>query len=148
MIRLTNLADYAVVVMTAAARANACASAASIARTTGLSAATVAKLLNLLARGGLLDSRRGAAGGFRLARPAAQISLAEIIEAIDGPIALTHCAVQGPEHCDVGTGCSISPHWPVINRAVRDALASVTLAALAAQSAAPAPSAAPVGEVA
>jgi FeS assembly SUF system regulator len=131
MLRLTNLADYAVVVMTAAVRAEGCASAATIARATGLSAATAAKLLNLLARAGLLASTRGAAGGFRLARPAQAISLAEIVEAIDGPIALTHCVAHGHEQCEVGEGCTARGHWPIINQTVRRALASVTLDALA-----------------
>lgn len=144
MLRLTNLADYAVVVMTAAARAGACASAASIARSTGLSAATAAKLLNLLARSGLLVSTRGAAGGFRLARPAGSISLVDIVEAIDGPIALTHCVAHGPQHCDVGAFCCVASHWPVINRAVRDALKSVNLATLAAVAPSPAPAEAEV----
>ncbi|MFN3288378.1 MAG: SUF system Fe-S cluster assembly regulator [Sphingomonadaceae bacterium] len=143
MLRLTNLADYAVVVMSAAARSGTCTSAASIARSTGLPVATVAKLLNLLARGGLLTSTRGAAGGFRLARPAEAISLVDIVEAIDGPVALTHCAVHGPQSCDVGEACCVSPHWPLINRAVRDALASVSLATLAAL---PAPALAQVRE--
>jgi FeS assembly SUF system regulator len=137
MLRLTNLADYAVVVMTATARADACASAASIARVTGLSPATAAKLLNLLARGGLLASTRGATGGFRLARPAETISLVDIVEAIDGPIALTHCVAHGPSQCDVGAACCVSGHWPVINRAMREALSAVSLATLVA--AAPAP---------
>lgn len=131
MLRLTNLADYAVVVMTAAARANGCTSAASIARATGLSVATAAKLLNLLARGGLLASTRGAAGGFRLARPSDAISLVDIIEAIDGPIALTHCVARGHEQCEVGEGCTARGHWPIINQTVRAALASVSLATLA-----------------
>lgn len=131
MLRLTNLADYAVVVMTAAARADGCASAASIARTTGLSVATSAKLLNLLGRAGLLASTRGAAGGFRLSRPPEAISLIDIVEAIDGPIALTHCVAHGHEQCEVGEGCTARGHWPIINQTVRAALASVSLATLA-----------------
>lgn len=132
MMRMTNLADYAVVVMTAAARCDGCASAAWVARATGLSVATAAKLLNMLARGGLLVSTRGAAGGFRLARPAAGISLADIVEAVDGPIAVTSCVARASHaHCEVGDGCTARDHWPGVNVAVRGALAAVTLDSLA-----------------
>lgn len=133
MMRLTNLADYAVVVMTAAARCDGCASATWIARVTGLPAATAAKLLNTLARAGLLASTRGASGGFRLARAAGAISLADIVEAVDGPIALTACVARGHEQCEVGNDCTARDHWGGVNLAVRGALAAVTLDRLAAE---------------
>lgn len=131
MIRLTNLADYAVVVMTAAARCDACASAARIAGLTGLPAPTAAKLLNALARAGLLVSTRGAGGGFRLARAADAITLADIVEAVDGPIALTACVGHQPERCELHGSCATAGAWPGVNRAVRGALAAVTLGQLA-----------------
>lgn len=135
MIRLTNLADYAVVVMTASARANGALSAAAVAAGTGIPAPTVAKLMGTLKRAGLLASSRGVAGGFRLARPTTAISIADIIEAVDGPIALTLCqhgATAPPvSACALEGSCAVRPHWTPINRAVRAALAAVSLADLA-----------------
>jgi FeS assembly SUF system regulator len=138
MLRLSKLADYGVVIMTAAARAGrggaaSCAglplSAAQVAALTGLPVPTVAKLAGQLARAGLLASQRGVAGGFALSRPAAAISLADIVEAIDGPIVLTHC---GSDHqgCDLALRCAVRPHWAPVSRAVRQALAAVSLAEL------------------
>ncbi len=132
MLRLSNLADYGVVVMTAAAAraGGGPISSAQVSALTGLPAPTVAKLAGQLARAGLLASQRGVAGGFALARPADSISLADIVEAIDGPIALTHC---GTDHhlCELAGRCSVQPHWAPVNRAVRRALEAVTLAELA-----------------
>ncbi len=128
MIRLTNLADYAVVVMTAAAKANdPRLSAASVAAATGLPAPTVAKLMGCLARAGLLTSSRGVAGGFGLARPASAISLADIVEAIDGPIALTACAHDAASDCAIEGACAVKPHLSIISRTVRDALKATSL---------------------
>lgn len=129
MLRLSNLADYGVVVMTAVARRDAgggLVSAADIAVETAIPMPTVAKLTGALARSGLLVSHRGVAGGFGLARPAADISLACIVEAIDGPIALTHCA-DGSADCTLHHHCTVKPHWEPVNRAVRQALSQVAL---------------------
>ena len=131
MIRLTNLADYAVVVMTTAARcAGARLSAAAVADVTGIPAPTVAKLMGTLARGGLLTASRGVAGGFTLAAPPGAINIAAIIEAVDGPIALTNCVANDTHNCAIEGHCGVRGHWGPINRAVRDALAAVTLADL------------------
>ena len=94
--RLSNLADYAVVTMAAAARhcGGARTSAAELAAETGLPAPTVQKVVSKLSAAGLLRSIRGAKGGLQLARPAAAITLADIVEAVEGPIALTAC-VEG-----------------------------------------------------
>jgi FeS assembly SUF system regulator len=139
VIRLTNLADYAVVVMTAAARASdGRLSAAKVSAATAIPAPTVAKLMGTLARAGLLAASRGVAGGFALARAAESISVAEIVEAVDGPIALTNC-LQGEVHdCAITGSCAVRGHWRPINDAVRSALASVSLADLA-RPATPAP---------
>ncbi len=134
MLRLSNLADYGVVVMTAvasAARNDCLTSATNVADTTGIPVPTVAKLLGQLGRAGLLHSQRGANGGFALARAATAISLANIVEAIDGPIALTHCGQPGADCCELADTCQVRPHWAPVNRAVRDALARVSLAELA-----------------
>lgn len=129
--RLSNLADYAVVTMAAAARhcGGARTSAAELAAETGLPAPTVQKLVSKLSAAGLLRSVRGAHGGLQLARPAAAITLADIIEAIEGPIALTTC-VEGHD-CAVDHNCTVRPHWPVVNQALRGALANVPLTQLA-----------------
>ncbi|MEI6419030.1 MAG: SUF system Fe-S cluster assembly regulator [Sphingomonadales bacterium] len=131
MIRLTNLADYAVVVMAAAAREPGVKlSAARVADMTGIPAPTVAKLMGTLARGGLLMASRGVAGGFTLARDPADVSVAEVVEAVDGPIALTSC-VSGQVHdCAMEGHCAVRGHWGPINQAVRGALMAVTLADL------------------
>lgn len=129
--RLSNLADYAVVTMSAAARhcGGARVSAAELARETGLPAPTVQKLVSKLSGAGLIRSVRGAGGGLQLARPAAAITLADIVEAVEGPIALTACVDS--HDCDYERGCSVRPHWPVVNQALRSALAAVPLTQLA-----------------
>ncbi len=131
--RLSSMADYAVVTMCAASRhcGSARVSAAELACETGLPAPTVQKVVSLLSRAGLLRSTRGAGGGLQLARPAAAISLADIIEAVEGPIALTSCVEQGGQACAIETCCSVRPHWSVVNEALRGALADVPLTRLA-----------------
>jgi len=129
--RLSNLADYAVVTMGAAARhcGGGRVSAAELAAETGLPAPTVQKLVSKLTAAGLLRSVRGAGGGLQLARPAAAINLADIVEAVEGPIALTQCVEA--HDCDYETGCSVRPHWPMVNAALRGALADISLVQLA-----------------
>ncbi len=131
MIRLTNLADYAVVVMTTAARApGERLSAARIADATAIPSPTVAKLLGTLARAGLLVASRGVAGGFTLTRAAADISIAAVVEAVDGPIALTNCLSGHTNECAIEGHCGVRGHWAPINAAVRAALGAVSLADL------------------
>ena len=131
MIRLTNLADYAVVVMTTAAKSrDPRLSAASVAAASGIPAPTVAKLMGTLARAGLLVATRGVGGGFALAKAPAAISVAEIVEAVDGPIALTQCAAGTPSECTLEGSCGVRGHWRPINLAVRAALSAVSLADL------------------
>lgn len=138
MIRLTNLADYAVVVMTAAARLpDQRLSAARVADLTSIPAPTVAKLMGTLARADLLVAVRGVAGGFGLARPPEAISIAAIVEAVDGPIALTNCLSGDAHDCAIEGRCTARGHWGPINAAVRAALAAVTLADLLRPAAAP-----------
>jgi FeS assembly SUF system regulator len=131
--RLSNLADYAVVTMTAAARhcGGARVSAAQLASETGLPAPTVQKLVGKLAAAGLLRSSRGAGGGLKLARPAAAITLADIVEAVEGPIELTSCIDTERHECALEACCSVRPHWSVVNEALRGALAEVSLTRLA-----------------
>ena len=135
--RLSNLADYAVITMCQAALhcGNGRVSAAELATETGLPVPTVQKLVSRLTSAGLLRSVRGAHGGLQLGRPAAAITVADIVEAIEGRIALTACIDHAP--CDFEAGCNMKPHWPIINTALRGALAGITLAQLRGPVAAP-----------
>ena len=132
MVRLTNLADYAVIVMAHAAGqpGDLRLSAGGVAEATGLPLPTVAKITGMLSRAGLIRSHRGAGGGFTLARPAGAISIAEIIEAVDGPIALTLCADHGATlgDCERTATCAMRAPWQIINGRVRDALSALSLA--------------------
>ncbi len=131
--RLSSLADYAVVMMAACARhcGGTRTNAAQLADETGIPLPTVQKLVSKLSHAGLLRSVRGAGGGFKLARPAAAVSLADIIEAIEGPIAMTACVETGKHDCALEGSCKVQPHWPVVNDAVRGALANINLTSLA-----------------
>ncbi|GAA0732906.1 RrF2 family transcriptional regulator [Sphingomonas japonica] len=132
--RLTAQADYAVVMMSAAARHCGAAgrlNATLLAGETGLPLPTVQRLVSRLSAAGLIESARGTGGGFRLARPPAAISLADIVEAIEGPIALTACVDHGAHDCAVEGTCHVRPHWNGVNGIVRGALAAVPLTQLA-----------------
>lgn len=130
--RLTHLADYAVVIMTAAARREAGArlSASELAQDTGVPLPTTQKLMGRLAAEGLLTSVRGAAGGFALARPPGEITLADIVEAVEGPIAMTVCS-EGRTDCALDAHCMVKPHMGVVGNAIRGALGAVSLTELA-----------------
>ena len=106
-------------------------SAPEIATSTGLAFPNVSKILKALVRGGILESRRGVQGGYRLLRDPEWITVQEIIEALDGPISLTECADSGPEECGVGSLCPMSANWRYINDRVRETLEGITLAQMA-----------------
>ena len=127
--RLSHLADYAVVLMTAAARrpAGERLSATELSADTGVPLPTTQKLMGSLASAGLLTSARGAGGGFALARPATEISLADIVEAVEGPIALTMCSDSNNHECILDAHCRVKPHIGVVGNAVRGALNAVSL---------------------
>ena len=135
--RLTSLADYAVVMLAAAARhaPDSRLTATLLADETGVPLPTAQKLMGRLAASGLLHSARGTGGGFVLARPPAAISLADIVEAVEGPIAMTTCVDDGRHDCALEGACLVKPHWSVVNDAVRGALSGVSLATLAAPAA-------------
>ena len=131
--RLSSLADYAVVMMAAAARrcgASCRLNATLLAEETGLPLPTVQKLVSRLSAAGLIESARGTGGGFRLARPPAAISIADIVEAIEGPITMTSCVDTGRHDCCVEETCRVKPHMRLVNGAVRGALAAVPLTQL------------------
>jgi Rrf2 family protein len=120
--------------MTAAARrpAGARLSATELSAETGVPLPTAQKLMGQLAGCGLLSSARGASGGFALARAATDISLADIVEAVEGPIAMTVCAGQeGASDCALDAHCRVKPHMGVVGNAVRGALGAVSLTELA-----------------
>jgi FeS assembly SUF system regulator len=131
-VRLSHLADYAVVLMTAAARRNAGErlSATELSVETGVPLPTTQKLMGQLATAGLLDSVRGVGGGFSLARCASEITLADVIEAVEGPIAMTVCS-EGRTDCALDAHCRVKPHMGVVGNAVRGALGAVSLTELA-----------------
>jgi len=131
--RLTHLADYAVVLMTAAARRPVAArlSATELSAETGVPLPTAQKLMGLLATSGLLTSVRGAGGGFTLSKPASEISLADIVEAVEGPIALTMCSDSNNHECILDAHCRVKPHIGIVGNAVRGALGAVRLTELA-----------------
>lgn len=132
MIRLSRLSDYGVVLMGhIASDRKSVHNALGLAAATGLPAPTVSKILSALARDGLLDSFRGAKGGYKLARGPEDITVAEVVSSVDGPIALTECIEDVPGDCNYQAYCPARRNWQLINDAVRRALGEITLAALA-----------------
>jgi Rrf2 family protein len=133
--RLSSLADYAVVMMSAAARHCGAAkmNATTLSAETGIPLPTAQKLVSRLSTAGLLESSRGTGGGVRLARPPAAITLADIVEAVEGPIELTTCVDAERHDCALEAGCQLRPHMGMVNGAVRGALAGVSLASLSAR---------------
>ena len=128
MLRVTKLTDYATVVLTVlAARPGEVLSAPELAEQAGLEAPTVAKVLKPLAAAGLVAGFRGANGGYRLARTAADINLVEIVEAMEGPLAMTECSVHDGQ-CGIEASCGVRANWRRINDVVADALRGVSLA--------------------
>lgn len=132
MFRINKLTDYAVVLLVDMARSNRVRAAHQIAADTGVPGPTVAKVMKALVRSGLVRSARGASGGYLLARPADRIRVADMIQALEGPIALTACVETAEDTCDRETFCPMAGHWNRVNGAVRRALESITLAEMAA----------------
>jgi FeS assembly SUF system regulator len=129
------LADYGVVLATSLARhPDGWKTAAELAQATALPTPTVAKILKLLAQDGVLESHRGTKGGYALARPAREISVADIVKALDGPIALTECMGVDSGSCEIESLCPTRVNWRTINDAITDALKKVTIADMAAPS--------------
>ena len=128
MLRVTKLTDYASVVLTVLASDPATVLSASVlADRAGLAMPTVAKLLKPLAQAGLVEGFRGANGGYKLARDAADISLVEIVEAMEGPLGMTECSVHSGQ-CGIEHSCGVRANWRRINDVVADALRGVSLA--------------------
>ncbi len=133
MLRITKQADYGIVLMTYLARdADHRYSAPDLSEITSIPLPMVSKILKLLVRDGLLGSHRGVKGGYTLARPAQQISVAALVAALDGPIAFTECIEDAPGSCSQEAVCGVRENWQRINLAVRQALESISLADLTA----------------
>jgi FeS assembly SUF system regulator len=127
MLRLSRLTDYAVVALVRLGRAEGVETSPGIAAAIGIPEPTVAKVLKALTNSGLVISQRGAHGGYRLSRPLSAIAVAEVIVAIDGPIALTSC-VDGGAGCESQSLCPVAGRWDPVNDAIREALTNITLA--------------------
>lgn len=131
MLRISKLTDYATVIL-ASLMTGALTSAAELAERTHIGLPTVSKLLKELQHAGLVDSVRGARGGYRLARAPALISAADIIDAVEGPVALTECAGDH-SRCDIESTCQVGRSWQRISLSIRQALADLSLSDLLAR---------------
>ncbi len=128
MLRVTKLTDYATVVMTALAEnPGRIHSATELAERARLELPTVSKVLKPLAHAGLVESFRGAAGGYRLARAPDGISLYDVVEAIEGKLGMTECSGEHSS-CEHESHCGVQTHWRRINDVIADALRSISLA--------------------
>jgi FeS assembly SUF system regulator len=128
MLRLSKLTDYAVVVLVRLSRDAGVQTSPGIAASTGIPEPTVAKVLKTLSAGGLVASQRGARGGYRLLRPLSVIPIADVIAAVDGPIALTACVEGSAVECESQDMCPMRGRWDPVNEAIQQALSSITLA--------------------
>ena len=131
MLRMSKLTDYATVILGHMAHGadDAVYSAAELAQCTRIGTATVSKLLKGLNHADLVTSFRGSSGGYRLAQPADQITAAQIIDALEGPVSITECSAKD-SHCDLQSVCGVGGNWQRINGAIRHGLNTITLAQL------------------
>ncbi len=130
MIRVGKLTDYATVILSVIAKdKNRVFAAMEIAAVTGIALPTVSKILKALVNAKVLMSTRGSKGGYMLASDPVQITVAAIISALEGPIALTECSIS-KQACEQASGCGIRANWHIINQTIHNALESVTLADL------------------
>ncbi|HLS69718.1 MAG TPA: SUF system Fe-S cluster assembly regulator [Kiloniellales bacterium] len=128
MFRLNRLTDYAVVVMAQMANGEGRVRTASqLSEDIGVPLPTVAKVLNALTRDGLVVSQRGVGGGYRLGAPPERITVAAIVQALEGPIALTACVDGQSGNCESEALCPMRGNWDRVNNAIREALEGVTL---------------------
>ncbi len=134
MIRMSKLTDYAIVLLAHLSRSDRTLTAQELADLSSVPLPTVSKLCKELSRAGLVVSHRGRKGGYGLARTADQITVAEIVEALEGPIALTECS-QGAQSCELEATCVAKASWDPISRAIHGALSSLPLSAIAPRTA-------------
>ena len=132
MLRLGRMTDFGVVVLSQMALVEEpLSTASSLAEATGLPMPSVSKVLKLLARAQVVTSHRGVNGGYSLARPAEEITVEQIITALEGPVALTSCVEGTKGNCEVETLCPLNGRWDKVNAAIRGALDAITLAEIA-----------------
>jgi FeS assembly SUF system regulator len=133
MLRITKLTDYAIVVLTSMALpvVGGPHTARDLADRTRIPQPTVSKILKDLSRSGIVVSTRGVQGGYSLARTPEAISVVEIIDAVDGPIAITECSSDTPASCEHAGSCPVEANWVRINQVVRSALSTISLADMA-----------------
>lgn len=147
MLRISKLTDYGTVVMVHVARApERFHSASEIAAAVSVAPPTVAKILKVLTRSGLLTSQLGVRGGYRLARAPETIAIAEVLDALEGPVAVTECS-EGFGICSMEGSCAVSGAWQAVNGAIRTTLQSISLADLAGATAVPEPGVVQLGPV-
>ena len=130
MLKLSKMTDYAVVLLEPLSRTDTPQSAPQLARMTHLPEPTVSKILKILTRADILNASRGAQGGYLLNKSADALTIREIIEALEGPIALTACA-DSQKICDLSASCALNGRWAKVNAAMVSALDSVTLQQMA-----------------
>lgn len=128
MIRLSKLADYAIVLLAEfCGEERAVLTARKLAEVSGLPMPTVSKVMKALGKQGLVVSQRGAQGGYQLARPPQDISVVEVITAMEGPIGLTACSAAQPKYCEIQADCPVKDNWQRISARVLGALADLNL---------------------
>lgn len=128
MLRLTKLTDYATVILTNMAKTeNQQHAAMELAETTGINLPTVSKVLKILVKANIVSSNRGSKGGYKLVRAPECITVAQVISALEGPIALTECSITHHD-CEQTSCCAIKGNWELINLAISSTLESITLA--------------------
>jgi FeS assembly SUF system regulator len=131
MLRISRLTDYGTMILVhLASQGGKVCSASDVAAGTHVALPTVQKILKLLTRSGLVVSARGAEGGYSLGRSADAISAANILDVLDGPVAITECSHEDSQ-CELESMCQVGGAWQKINKAIRVALADISLADLA-----------------
>jgi FeS assembly SUF system regulator len=130
MLRISKLTDYGTVILACLAQQpERMLTASEVAERTKVGLPTVSKLLKKLQRAGLVVSTRGSHGGYQLSRTAAEITAARILDALEGPLALTECSGEHSS-CGIEGSCRVGHTWQRVNAAIRRALNDVTLAQL------------------
>jgi FeS assembly SUF system regulator len=133
MLRISKLTDYGTVILALLAlEPHRSLAAAEVAERTRIGLPTVSKLLKKLQRSGLVISTRGSLGGYQLARPATEVTAAKILDALEGPVAITECS---GEHsgCGLESSCNVGHAWQRVNAAIRRALNDITLAQMSGE---------------
>ncbi|MCI0650401.1 MAG: SUF system Fe-S cluster assembly regulator [Planctomycetes bacterium] len=135
MIRITRQTDYGIVLLSHMARGGSAEvhTAPELAEASRLPLPMVSKILKLLTRAGLLGSQRGVKGGYRLARPPAEITVSAMVAALEGPVAITACVADAETFCEHAGSCATEANWQLINRAIREVLDRITLADMTCQ---------------